>query len=556
MRNNFFKKIIAIDFTNPNNLFNKESEVSTTPTMITQEKKKKSSGKVKKQNDEIQVSDVRWTQIIKIDSLTKVLNSILKYQGVFDSISKSNDTFFIPIDFVYFPYLNFWAKKKKHFTNSCFVGTKIKPTNIQGFFSNIREFSVDDKINENNTILMYTCDFAYQKLHIPRLENIQYHKQKTIIETSYDPNRKKKYNDEIKQAFDSYDDGKLKDHYQALSYDFEVSSLITLDTWLKIMSDFDPKEFEIQDSDFNREFSALKISKDYVQSLAFPILKNISWLSIVEFCNRLSISQGLEPCYVISNKCNEIALSTKHNFYGDNVAWKDFIPNYIHINLFASGYRLPTIVELAMLDSFLKNNDQDVSILEKNQTNKKLFYTKAHHFGNHYYDWSLFEFVNDFSVEREMDSLLKTGWFYPKELALKDRNTLYDFFYYHWDILDHPFINDINKKLRDEVKNAYFKEVQDSSSYIHDMLKLSYKSVKPNLISFTNKEKAYAIKQTNYDVLPYQRTHFFVDQANQKTNFFGNTMNINLSGTKRGFKISQKNDPSLRMGFRVVRTIR
>ena len=67
MRNNFFKKIIAIDFTNPNNLFNKESEVSTTPTMITQEKKKKSSGKVKKQNDEIQVSDVRWTQIIKID---------------------------------------------------------------------------------------------------------------------------------------------------------------------------------------------------------------------------------------------------------------------------------------------------------------------------------------------------------------------------------------------------------------------------------------------------------------------------------------------------------
>ena len=171
-------------------------------------------------------------------------------------------------------------------------------------------------------------------------------------------------------------------------------------------------------------------------------------------------------------------------------------------------------------------------------------------------DWSLFEFVNDFSVEREMDSLLKTGWFYPKELALKDRNTLYDFFYYHWDILDHPFINDINKKLRDEVKNAYFKEVQDSSSYIHDMLKLSYKPVKPNLISFTNKEKAYAIKQTNYDVLPYQRTHFFVDQANQKTNFFGNTMNINLSGTKRGFKISQKNDPSLRMGFRVVRTIR
>ena len=63
-----------------------------------------------------------------------------------------------------------------------------------------------------------------------------------------------------------------------------------------------------------------------------PII--ISWYDAVEFCNRLSLKEGLEPVYVITERDKNTLRASKQE-YKFTVTW----------NKEANGYRLPTSQE-------------------------------------------------------------------------------------------------------------------------------------------------------------------------------------------------------------------
>ena len=63
-------------------------------------------------------------------------------------------------------------------------------------------------------------------------------------------------------------------------------------------------------------------------------VENISWFDAVIFCNKLSVLQGLEPCYLIGTETN----LEKIDF--SNPVW-----NRVLCNFNARGYRLPTEAE-------------------------------------------------------------------------------------------------------------------------------------------------------------------------------------------------------------------
>jgi len=534
MRNDFLKKTIAID-----------------PIISTQESKKTLDHKPKKQKKVIDHIDIKTSQSLKLHSLTKCLRGIFQYQDVLENfleiIYDSLYISLIPIRNPSFPRQVFAKRREEIFKNSFFAGFD-KPKYNQSLFLDIREFDVDNK----NKITMYTFDFSNQKIYVPSIESIPYSQKYTTIQ-------KDEYGNHTKQEnFKYYDDGKICAHYHALTYNLEVSNIITLGTWLSLMPDRNAIDYELTSDNDIFFFKALD-NEHYVKSLDFPIVKNLSWLDIIEFCNRLSISQGLKPCYDISKESNKIALLSIGSHLSNQFNLVNHIPNYINVDLLANGYRLPTIIELAMIDTFLYDMDQNASILEHNPIHKKLFSTHTH---NTNLDL-LKEFTNDFSVCEQIDHYLKAGWFHHKELALQElgltnQNTLYDFFYYQWDVLGNPFLNSINKKLRDEVGDAYFKEVQDKNSRTNEYLKgiaNRYEEIE-SLLSFKNKKKAYNMKFTNYNVLAYKRKRIKNLNTIEKNNFFGHIMSNCFSPKSDNYQINELIYPANITGFRVVRTIK
>jgi formylglycine-generating enzyme required for sulfatase activity len=69
----------------------------------------------------------------------------------------------------------------------------------------------------------------------------------------------------------------------------------------------------------------------------FPVY-NVSWYSILKYCNLKSISENLDPVYSINGSTNPQTWGTVPT--SSNVAWKSAI-----CNLTANGYRLPTEAE-------------------------------------------------------------------------------------------------------------------------------------------------------------------------------------------------------------------
>jgi len=72
----------------------------------------------------------------------------------------------------------------------------------------------------------------------------------------------------------------------------------------------------------------------YGEGDSLPVY-NISWYEAVEFCNRLSEANGLEPYYIIDKDGND----------GDNLSSFDETKCEVEINKKANGFRLPTEAE-------------------------------------------------------------------------------------------------------------------------------------------------------------------------------------------------------------------
>jgi formylglycine-generating enzyme len=77
------------------------------------------------------------------------------------------------------------------------------------------------------------------------------------------------------------------------------------------------------------------------QEINAPV-ENIDWYDCIEYCNRLSVMQGLTPCYSINGETNYTAWPADwHPAYPDTSAYQ----NQIACNFDANGYRMPTETE-------------------------------------------------------------------------------------------------------------------------------------------------------------------------------------------------------------------
>lgn len=67
-------------------------------------------------------------------------------------------------------------------------------------------------------------------------------------------------------------------------------------------------------------------------------VENVSWYSAIVYCNKLSISEGLTPCYSINGKTDPAEWGSVPT--ANNATW-----NSVSCNWNANGYRLPTEAE-------------------------------------------------------------------------------------------------------------------------------------------------------------------------------------------------------------------
>ena len=68
-------------------------------------------------------------------------------------------------------------------------------------------------------------------------------------------------------------------------------------------------------------------------------VESVSWYDSIEYCNKLSIKDGLTPAYTIDKDKRDPNNMSKEEKYGDDVRW------LITWNKNANGYRLPTEAE-------------------------------------------------------------------------------------------------------------------------------------------------------------------------------------------------------------------
>lgn len=76
--------------------------------------------------------------------------------------------------------------------------------------------------------------------------------------------------------------------------------------------------------------------------LFYPVT-NVSWFDAIKFCNKLSLTNGLDPVYEIPSIYTEVEDGDDDGFYYDVFSRSIF---EIEINRNASGYRLPNMYEL------------------------------------------------------------------------------------------------------------------------------------------------------------------------------------------------------------------
>ena len=83
---------------------------------------------------------------------------------------------------------------------------------------------------------------------------------------------------------------------------------------------------------------------------------NVSWVDAVAFCNKLSVKEGLKPCYSYKENSN----AAQWDLYNDEMdewsekRWENFNKNFT-CDTTANGYRLPTVEEWKYAASGVEN---------------------------------------------------------------------------------------------------------------------------------------------------------------------------------------------------------
>lgn len=99
-----------------------------------------------------------------------------------------------------------------------------------------------------------------------------------------------------------------------------------------ILSDFYIGKYEVTQELW---ISVMGKNPSDIKNLPFLPVETISWYEAIEFCNRLSLAEGLKPCYSID--------STKRDT--NNLALWDALKLSVIFDPEANGYRLPTEAE-------------------------------------------------------------------------------------------------------------------------------------------------------------------------------------------------------------------
>ena len=118
-----------------------------------------------------------------------------------------------------------------------------------------------------------------------------------------------------------------------------------IDKTYKAVCDAVSKNIEMSETEVTQElyFSIMGKNPSKISGAFYPVT-NISWFDAIKFCNKLSLTNGLDPVYEIPSIYTEEFLEEGYSdrrFY-----WDVFLENLIIINRNASGYRLPNMNEL------------------------------------------------------------------------------------------------------------------------------------------------------------------------------------------------------------------
>lgn len=98
-----------------------------------------------------------------------------------------------------------------------------------------------------------------------------------------------------------------------------------------IVSDFYISKYEVTQSQWEE---VMETNPSAFKGEKYPV-EMVSWYDCIEFCNKRSIQEGLEPYYIISKEKQDT-----HNYNDlDSVKWQ------VDIRRLANGYRLPTEAE-------------------------------------------------------------------------------------------------------------------------------------------------------------------------------------------------------------------
>lgn len=140
-----------------------------------------------------------------------------------------------------------------------------------------------------------------------------------------------------------------------------------IDKTYKAVCDAVSKNIEMSETEVTQElyFSIMGKNPSKISGAFYPVT-NISWFDAIKFCNKLSLTNGLDPVYEIPSIYTEEFLED-----GDYREFYDVFTRSIfeiEINRNASGYRLPNMYELESYEGWTNEYNDYLRCSNNNQS--------------------------------------------------------------------------------------------------------------------------------------------------------------------------------------------